>query len=158
MVDLPDFTILKVIQSNYGNRNKLIVIISKETLKLITNTRVLKLRMELQEYLAQLSGIRSERINQLRELILRLYPNAVESMRYKMPTYESETGWVAIANQKQYVSLYTCSEQHIASFKAKYPTIKSGKGCINFRDSITIPYDDLEQVIISAMNYQPQYI
>lgn len=114
--------------------------------------------MELQEYLAQLSGIRSERISQLRELIKRLYPDAVESMRYKMPTYESETGWVAIANQKHYVSLYTCSEQHIAEFKSKYPTIKSGKGCINFRDSIDIPYDDLEKVIISAMNYQPQYL
>lgn len=113
--------------------------------------------MELQDYLAQLSGVRSERINQLRNLILKLYPDAIESMRYKMPTYEFESGWVAIANQKHYVSLYTCGEQHLAEFKSKYPTIKTGKGCINFRDSITIPYDDLEQVITSAMNYQPDY-
>jgi len=36
-------------------------------------------------------------------------------------------GWVAIANQKHYVSLYTCGYHHIERFKQRCPRIKTGK-------------------------------
>ena len=75
-------------------------------------------------------------------------------MRYKMPTYEYQEGWVAIANQKQYISIYTCSAEHIAEFKKKHPEIKTGKGCVNLRDGNEIPLVDLETVIRNAMEYR----
>ena len=107
--------------------------------------------MELNDYLAVIPDKRREKFDLLRQLIKRLYPQAVESMRYKIPTFEFENGWVALANQKNYISLYTCSLIHIAGFKALYPNIKTGKGCINFKDKDEIPYHDLEAVIHSAM-------
>ncbi len=74
-------------------------------------------------------------------------------MRYKMPTYQLGEGSISIASQKHYISLYTCSAEHIAQFKNKHPKIKTGKGCINFKDSDEIPFDDLKPVVKSAMEY-----
>jgi uncharacterized protein YdhG (YjbR/CyaY superfamily) len=72
-------------------------------------------------------------------------------MSYKMPTYRAVTGWVALANQKNYISLYTCAASHLESYKQKYPEQKTGKGCINFRDGDEIHLDDLEAVIRHAI-------
>ena len=69
---------------------------------------------------------------------------AIPTMTYKMPTYRVGAGWVAIANQKHHVSLYTCGPHHIEDFKARYPGIKTGKGCINFRDKDELPVADLD--------------
>jgi hypothetical protein len=61
---------------------------------------------------------------------------------------------VALASQKNYISLYTCSAENIATFKEKYGTIKTGKGCINFRDKDEIPLSDLDSVIQNAMEFR----
>ena len=107
--------------------------------------------MELSEYVANATESRRERLLSIMNLIKRLYPDAEESMKYKMPTYTTDTGWVAVANQKSYVSLYTCDAEHLVAFKAAHPSIKTGKGCINFRDRDPIPLEDLEAVIHSAI-------
>ena len=105
----------------------------------------------LEEYLNQVPAERKERLLLVLDTIRSLYPAANESMKYKMPTYESGKGWVAAANQKNYISLYTCSPEHIKDFKKKHPKIKTGKGCINFKDSDEIPVKDLKLVIKKAM-------
>lgn len=107
--------------------------------------------MTVAEYLSSIPKIRTVKIISICDQIKHLYPDAIESMRYKMPTYESNTGWIAIASQKNYLSVYTCSAIHIESFKQKHPNIKTGKGCINFRDRDEIPLVDLAPVIRSAM-------
>ncbi|MBT8333043.1 MAG: DUF1801 domain-containing protein [Desulfobacterales bacterium] len=110
--------------------------------------------MELTEYLANIPKSRKSRFESIRKRIKILYLKAKESMRYKMPTYEFAEGWVALANQKSYISLYTCSFAHIAEFKDKHGTIKTGRGCINFRDRDEIPLTDLDSVIQSAMEFR----
>lgn len=57
---------------------------------------------------------------------------------------------MSLANQKRYVSLYTCDARHLASFKARHPEIRTGKTCINFTPGTGIPADTAE-VIRSAM-------
>ena len=91
---------------------------------------------------------------QLHSLILDLYPEATVDMTYKMPTYRLGDGWVALANRKQYVSLYTCGEHHIATFRSRYPDIKTGKGCINLRRRDPVPVAALQQVVRHAMQQQ----
>ena len=107
--------------------------------------------MQIDDYVAEIPEARRGRVMAIIDLILSLYPDATASMRYRTPTFETESGWVSVANQKSYISLYTCAEVHIAEFKAKHPEIKTGKGCINFRDSDDIPLEDLRSVISSAM-------
>ncbi|MDF2179780.1 DUF1801 domain-containing protein [Aliiglaciecola sp. CAU 1673] len=108
--------------------------------------------MKLKDYLAAIPAHRQERFAALQAIIKSLFPDANESMKYKMPTYEHKGGWIAIANQKGYISLYTCSEEHISSFKSTYPEIQTGKGCINFKDKDPLPLEALAIVIKSALS------
>jgi hypothetical protein len=70
-----------------------------------------------------------------------------------VPTYSHGEGWVAIANQKRYVSLYTCGAHHLENLKAAYPGFKTGKGCINFRESDAIPVHAIQEVIRHAIDH-----
>lgn len=90
-------------------------------------------------------------LNHLIAMIEEHAPDAQASMRYKMPTFEREDHWIAVANQKHYISVYTCQEAHIEEFKRKHPKVKTGKGCINFTRMDGIPYNDLVSVINNAL-------
>lgn len=103
------------------------------------------------DYLDAVPEPRKATVDQLHRLIIELYPDANIDMSYRMPTYRSGEGWIALANQKQYISLYTCGAHHLEAFKAQHPSIKTGKGCINFRSSDTLPLPAIRRVIHSAM-------
>lgn len=102
-------------------------------------------------YFDALPADRKDRVEALHALVIELFPQAVIDMRYKMPTYTVGEGWVAIANQKNYISLYTCSAAHLEDFKKQHPDIKTGKGCINFRDRDAIPEPAVKVVIKQAI-------
>lgn len=104
-------------------------------------------------YFASVSEDRRATLEALHDLITSLYPDAVIDLQYRMPTYHFGEGWVAIANQKNYVSLYTCGAHHLAEFKQKHPKVKTGKGCINFRPKDTLPLSDIRQVIRHAIEH-----
>ncbi|MCW8109785.1 DUF1801 domain-containing protein [Alteromonas ponticola] len=108
--------------------------------------------MGIENYIATAEPTRAARLTAIIHTIQTLYPDAAVTMDYKMPTFKREQGWVAVANQKNYISFYTCAAEHIAKFKHLYPQIKSGKGCINFKDSDEIDLLALEVVIHSALN------
>ena len=104
-------------------------------------------------YIKALPKKRRERLEILHAMILELFPPAVVDMQYKMPTYHVGEGWVAIANQKDYVSLYTCGYHHIEKFKKKHPRINAGKGCIRFKDNDALPLSDLKSVVRHAIEH-----
>ena len=110
------------------------------------------MRSDVEQYFEAVPGNRRERLNVLHELIIGLYPQASVDMSYRMPTDKHGQGWVALANQKSYISLYTCSYEHIRDFADKYPAIKTGKGCINFRDRDALPLTEIQQVVSHAMD------
>ena len=114
------------------------------------------MNQEVRQYLQAVPEERKARVNEIHSLILQLYPKALVDMKYKMPTYWVGEGWVALANQKQYISLYTCGAHHIEQFKAKHPNIKTGKGCINFRDTDAIPISDIRKVVRHAIVHPKQ--
>jgi uncharacterized protein YdhG (YjbR/CyaY superfamily) len=106
---------------------------------------------EVRRYLDTVPQDRKPIVEKLHKLIVGLYPRAKVDMTYRMPTYKAKDGWVAIANQKRYVSLYTCGAHHIAEFKEKYPGIRTGKGCINFKVTDQIPVTAVKAVIRHAI-------
>ncbi len=116
---------------------------------------MVKVPPEIIEYLSTIPEGRKRKLVDLMDLIKKLYPDAQASMRYKMPTYEIEgdakTRWIAVANKKQYVSLYTCAAHHLVAFKKLHPKIKTGTGCINFKEKDALPLEDIAQVIHSAL-------
>ena len=110
--------------------------------------------MNVQEYIENIPLQRKPRFESIRMLVKSMYPQAEESMHYKMPTYRYAEGWLALANQKNYISLYTCSADHLVDFKKNNPGIPTGKGCINFRDKDDIPLADLCLVVQRAMEFK----
>lgn len=108
---------------------------------------------DVERYLAAISPDRRLKIDALHAVITKSFPSVTIDMKYKMPTYHAGDGWVAIANQKNYVSLYTCGYHHIEEFKTKHPKIKTGKGCINFRDKDPLPLKDIKAVVEHAINH-----
>ena len=107
--------------------------------------------MTTEDYINNIPLHRRARFLQIRQCIISLFPNAIESMKYKMPTFELDSHWIALANQKSYLSVYTCAAHHILSFKQKYPKIKTGKGCLNIKDKDEFILEDLTCVIQSAL-------
>jgi len=108
---------------------------------------------DAQHYLDAVPAERKPLMEKLHSLIVGLYPNADLDMSYRMPTYKAKGGWVALANQKHYVSLYTCGAHHLEKFKQKYPAIKTGKGCINFKVTDSIPVTEIKKVIKHAIEH-----
>lgn len=108
--------------------------------------------MTFDEYMAGVPPKRRGRMEELIGHIRAWYPRAAIRIKYGIPTFETVDGWVAVANQKNYVSLYTCSPDYIAPYKEKHPGVKSGKGCLNFRDGDEIDYEGLKSVVRHAMN------
>ena len=108
---------------------------------------------EVQTYFNATPPERQKRLNQLHLMIVELYPDATINMKYKMPTYQVGEGWVAIANQKNYVSFYTCGYHHIEKFKVKHPKINTGKGCIRFKDRDPLPLAELQLVVKHAIEH-----
>ena len=66
------------------------------------------MNQDVQQYFNAVPEERMALVQKLHSLIVGLYPNADIDMSYRMPTYKAKDGWVALANQKHYVSLYTC--------------------------------------------------
>ncbi len=107
---------------------------------------------EVQAYLENVPADRRGLVNELHALIMALDPDAEADLSWGMPTYRSGDSWVSIANQKHYVSLYTCGADHLTVFKKRQPGVKTGKGCINLKPSDPLPVADLKTVIRSTMN------
>ena len=107
----------------------------------------------IEHYIQSIPEQCRERFISIHKLIFKLYPDVVVDICYRMPTYRHGDGWVALANQKNYISLYTCAESHIEMYKSRHPQQKTGKGCINFRARDEIYYEDLEDVIRHAIEY-----
>lgn len=108
---------------------------------------------DVADYFAAIPENRKARIRELHELIINLYPDAFVDLKYKMPTYQVGEGWVALANQKNYISLYTCGYHHIEAFRKNNPEVKTGKGCINFRDKDDFAIPDIKAVIRHAIDH-----
>lgn len=111
---------------------------------------------EVQNYFDLLPDGRRELLLELHRLVLSSVESLTVDLGYRMPTYRFGEGWVALANQKHYISLYTCSAEHLAAFKSKHPGIKTGKGCINFKPGQEIPYEDVRAVVIHAIEHPVQ--
>lgn len=107
----------------------------------------------IEHYIESIPEQRRERFISIHKRILKLYPDAIVDMSYRMPTYRHGEGWIALANQNNYISLYTCAESHIETYKSRHPQQKTGKGCINFRARDEIVYDDLDDVIRHAIEH-----
>ena len=94
---------------------------------------------EVDAYLAGLEPNRREALTELRAIVLEEAPGAVETMKYRMPTYEFHDGVLcAFASQKQYMSLYMDTNL-VDEYRADLDGLSVGKSCIRFRKLDKLP-------------------
>ncbi len=92
-------------------------------------------------YIESLPEKRKETLAKVRSVVLETIPEAEESMRYNMPTYDAAGDFLAaLASQKQYVSLYMNTEV-VALHSDDLSHLNVGKSCIRFTKLEKLPLD-----------------
>jgi uncharacterized protein YdhG (YjbR/CyaY superfamily) len=102
---------------------------------------------EVDEYLENLAPERQAALAKLRSLVFEVAPDAVETMRYRMPTYEYGDGVLcAFASQKHYVSLYMDTDI-VEKYREELTGLSIGKSCIRFRKLDQLPLDTTKRML-----------
>lgn len=102
----------------------------------------------VQTYLDAIPETHRPLFDRLQSLVLDLYPDAVVGISYQVPTYRVGRRRVYLGLWKGGVSLHAVS---VEWFKQRHPSIKTGKGSVNFRVSDELPEADIRDVIKQAI-------
>jgi uncharacterized protein YdhG (YjbR/CyaY superfamily) len=106
---------------------------------------------------AYLNGLEPERraaLAALRLVVLDTVSGVVETMRYRMPTYEYEGGVLcAFASQKNYMSLYMNADL-VEKHRDELAGLNVGKSCIRFRKLEKLPVDTVRTILQETVQYR----
>ena len=78
------------------------------------------------EYLAELPPDRRKALTQLRALVRKIAPDAVETMEYGMPAYTLGGLLCALASQKNYMALYCCETEVVEAHRKRLGKLNCG--------------------------------
>ena len=100
---------------------------------------------------------RREKLEELRDLIKSKAPDLSEGINYKMLSYGDKNGNVFHLNvQKNYVSLYVGNAGKIDPDGELLKGINTGKGCIRFKKSLSLPDTRIDEFIERAVHLWEQ--
>lgn len=86
-------------------------------------------------------------LQQLRALIKKTAPDAVEGFAYQMPSYKLKgKPLVYFAGYKNHIGLYATPSGHSA-FAEELASYKQGKGSVQFPLDKPMPYDLIERIV-----------
>ena len=112
---------------------------------------------EVDQYLEQLEPNRREALTKLRALIHEVAPEVVETMQYRMPTYEHGDGILcAFASHKRCMSLYLEVEM-LDKHRQELEGLDLGKSCVRFKRLEQLPLDTIRRILEeTAERLQPE--
>lgn len=103
---------------------------------------------EVDAYLRDLEPSTRAALEALRSLILEEVPDPVETMRYRMPTYEHKgKAFCAFASQKNYMSLYVMNIRVVGKYRRELSHLNVGKSCIRFNKWGDLPLDTIRRIL-----------
>jgi len=101
----------------------------------------------VEEYLQQFEGVCRDRLSQVRQIILKEAPDAVESISYGMPAYKTfGKPLVYFAGYAKHVGLYATPSGHEA-FAKELAHYKQGKGSVQFPHNQPLPEDLIRRIV-----------
>ena len=104
--------------------------------------------IEVDAYLRDLEPSTRVALEALRSLILEEVPDAVETMRYRMPTYEYKgKAFCAFASQKSYMSFYVMNTRIVGQYRRELSHLNVGKSCIRFNKWGDFPLDTIKRIL-----------
>ena len=115
-------------------------------------------------YLASLPPERRDAVESVWQIVRENIPKGfTEEISPKFLTFKADDDWfIALANQKNYISLYLCSIYIFPELKAKLDNsgkkLKCGKSCINFKHAEDLPLETIAEIISAhdAESYRKQ--
>jgi hypothetical protein len=125
-----------------------------------------------EEYIAMIDEPRRSEIQLLHDLIQRTIPPQIPyiisgMIGYGSFHYKSKSGregdWciVALASQKNYISVYICAsdgKEYVAEkYKDSFPKASIGRSCIRFKRTEDIDLDILKKVLIEGVKTSEKY-
>lgn len=104
----------------------------------------------VEAYIAHFPDVIQHQLKQIREIIKRLAPDAVESISYGMPAYKlNKKPLVYFAAFKNHIGFYATPSGHTA-FADELSMYKQGKGSVQFPLNQPIPYTLIEKILLSG--------
>jgi uncharacterized protein YdhG (YjbR/CyaY superfamily) len=103
----------------------------------------------VQRYIDAIPDGHRQLFDRLQSLILELYPHAEVRISYQIPTYKVGRRRVYLGLWKNGVSLHAID---VETFKQRHPSIKTGKGSVNFKLTDELPEADIREVIKRAID------
>jgi uncharacterized protein YdhG (YjbR/CyaY superfamily) len=107
------------------------------------------------EYLEELPPDRRSALTEIRALIHRVDPKAVEAMQYGLPAFGD---LCALASQKNYMSLYVCESDLVKAHLAQLGKVSCGKGCIRFKRLADLNLTAVESMLREILELRKQGI
>lgn len=111
---------------------------------------------EISAYVESLEGDRREAIEALRNLVHMTAPQAVETSKYRMPTYalkDSEDTLMSFKGQKHHISVYMDVDL-VEKYRNQMPGLNIGKSCIRFKTLGELPLDVIRQILVETVEKQ----
>lgn len=102
------------------------------------------------EYISAHAGEAGDALRRLREIIRDAAPDATESMKYGMPTYERGGDVFAFAQQKRHLSVYIHRTDLIDAHADKIGKHSRGKNCVRYTRHANIDFAGLSALIEAA--------
>ena len=99
------------------------------------------------EYIALFEGVNRKKLEQLRETVRSVAPNASESISYHMPAYKlNGKVLVYFACQKSHIGFYP-TPSAIEAFKDVLTPYKTSKGVVQFKLSEDLPLNLVKEMV-----------
>jgi uncharacterized protein YdhG (YjbR/CyaY superfamily) len=98
------------------------------------------------DYIQLFSGNCKLKLQEIREIILTLLPEAAETISYQIPAYKINTTVIYFAGFKNHISLYP-APRNIEGFE-ELSNYKGGKGTVQFALDKDLPLDLIKKIIL----------
>ncbi len=103
--------------------------------------------LNVDDYIALFNSEVATILNNIRKLILKTAPEAIESINYGMPAYKTDgKPLIYFAAYKNHIGLYATPSGH-AAFAKELAKYKQGKGSVQFPLNAPIPYDLIREIV-----------
>jgi uncharacterized protein YdhG (YjbR/CyaY superfamily) len=100
----------------------------------------------IDEYIARYPLPVRKKLNQIRQLVKELAPEATEKISYRMPTFYLNGNLVHFAAYTHHIGLYPTSSG-VAHFEAELATYQHSKGAIQFPLDHELPLDLIRRIV-----------
>jgi uncharacterized protein YdhG (YjbR/CyaY superfamily) len=100
----------------------------------------------IDEYIARFPLPVRKKLNQIRQLVKELAPEATEKISYRMPTFFLNGNLVHFAAYTHHIGLYPTSSG-VAYFEAELATYQHSKGAIQFPLDQELPLDLIRRIV-----------